>query len=67
MFLHSPFCRAEWLCQQTAIKGEVEGMLRNMSCDWSMQISLAPIGQNLLRPGWRTGSTVHVYTSSVQH
>ena len=36
LFLHSPFCRAEGLCQHVAIKGEVEvGMLRIQSCDWS--------------------------------
>jgi hypothetical protein len=38
-----------------------------VDADQSGYICGSPIGQNQLRPGWRTGSTVQVCTSSVQH
>ena len=38
-----------------------------VDADQSGYICGAPNGQNLERPGWWTGSTVPVYTSSVQH
>ena len=36
LFLHSPFCRAEGLCQHAAIP-VLRKMLRILSCDWSIR------------------------------